>query len=119
MAERDIDERTFRFFCEVLAFADTIPRDPKTDRLIEQLVGAAGSIGSNREEALNASSRREFARYNDIALRSANETTRWLRVCCARRFGDRAHSERLLDESRQLARILARIVISTKRNGLD
>jgi four helix bundle protein len=111
-----IDERSFAFYCDVLKFVDTIPRGPKTDKLIEQLADAAGSIGSNREEALGASSKREFIRYNEIALRSANETVRWLRACSAQRFGPTPECIRLLDEVRQLARILAKIVITSKKN---
>jgi four helix bundle protein len=103
---KGIDERSFRFFRDVLTFVDTIQKEPKTTRIIEQLVGAAGSIGSNREEALAASSRKEFIRYNEIALRSANETVRWLRVCAAKRLGAQNQCVRLLDEARQLARIL-------------
>lgn len=49
-------------------------------KLVEQFVDAAGSIGGNREEALGGSSRREFARHNEIALRGANESVRWLRA---------------------------------------
>jgi len=114
-----IDERSFRFLCDVVAFVDTIPRDPKTNKIIEQLVDAAGSIGSNREEALGGSSRREFVRYNEVALRSANESVRWLRACAARRLGARGECLRLFDEGRQMARIIAKIVITTKRRGLD
>ncbi len=115
--ERGIDERSFRFFCDVIAFVDSIPREPKTNKLIEQLVDAAGSIGSNREEALGGSSRREFVRYNEIALRSANESVRWLRACAARGLGGQTECLRLLDEGRQMARILAKIVITTKRGS--
>jgi four helix bundle protein len=113
---RGIDERSFRFFCDVLTFVDTITRQPKTDRIITQLVDAAGSIGANRDEALGASSRREFIRYNEIALRSANESVRWLRTCAAARFGDQRQSLALLDEARQLAKIIAKIVLTAKRN---
>ena len=118
--ENGIDERSFRFFCDVLAFVDTMTRDSKTNKIIEQLVDAAGSIGSNREEALGASSRREFIRYNEIALRSANESVRWLRACAARQLGTQAQCVRLVDEARQLARIIAKIVITSKtRAGMD
>jgi four helix bundle protein len=117
--ERDdpngIDERSFRFFCDVLSFVDTIQKGPKTTRIIEQLVDSAGSIGGNREEALGASSRKEFIRYNEISLRGANETVRWLRVCAAKRLGARDKCVALLDEARQLARILGRIVVTSKR----
>lgn len=115
--ENGIDERSFRFFCDVLAFVDTIPTTPKTKKIIEQLVAAAGSIGSNREEASGASSRREFIRYNEIALRSANESVRWLRACAVSNIGDRLRCSGLLDEARQLARIIAAIVITAKRNS--
>ena len=81
-----IDERSFRFFCNVIAFVETIQVGPKTSRIIEQLVDAAGSIGGNREEALGGSSHREFIRFNEISLRSANESVRWLRACAVRRL---------------------------------
>jgi len=121
LVERDdpngVDERSFRFFVDVLSFVDTIEQGPKTNRLIEQLVDAAGSIGGNREEALGASSRKEFIRYNEIALRSANESVRWLRACAAKRLGSRERCVALLDEARQLARILGQIVVSSKRRN--
>ncbi len=73
--DRDgIDERSFRFFVDVLAFVDTIPLGPKTNKLVEQLAAAAGSIGGNREEALGGSSRKEFIRFNEVSLRGANES---------------------------------------------
>jgi four helix bundle protein len=111
-----IDERSFRFFCDVCQFVDDIAVSPKTTRLIEQLVDAAGSIGSNREEALGGSSKREFIRYNEVALRGANESARWLRACVARGYGDRVKGIRLLDEARQIAKILGKIVVTAKRN---
>jgi four helix bundle protein len=111
-----IDERSFQFFCDVSEFVDPIAVGPKTSKLIEQLLDAAGSIGANREEACGASSRREFIRYNEIALRSANESARWLRACVARGFGNRAKGIQLLDEARQIARILGKIVLTAKAN---
>jgi four helix bundle protein len=115
--ENGIDERSFRFLCDVLTFVDTIRKEPKTLRIIEQLVDAAGSIGGNREEALGASSRKEFIRYNEIALRGANETVRWLRVCAAKQLGSQEKCVALLDEARQLARILGRIIVTSKQRA--
>lgn len=111
-----IDERSFRFFIDVLDFVDTIPKGPKTNKIIEQLVDSAGSIGGNREEARGASSRKEFIRFNEIALRSANESVRWLRACAAKQLGAHRKCIALLEEARQLARILGQIVVSSKRN---
>jgi four helix bundle protein len=112
--ERGIDERSHKFFVEVLSFVDTIPLGPNTKKLIEQLAAAAGSIGGNREEALGGSSRKEFIRFNEVSLRGANESVRWLRACAARNLGERRQCIALLDEGRQLARILGKIVVTSK-----
>lgn len=112
---REIDERAFRFFCGVIRFVRTIEYEPGIRRLADQMVSAAGSIAANREEATSGSSRREFIRYNEIALRSAKESVLWLRGCEETFLGDRAQCQTLLDEARQLSRILASIVLSAKR----
>ena len=85
----DIDDRAFRFLCDVLSFVRTIKFEPGILRLIDQLVAAAGSIAANRQEATSSSSRRECIRFNEIALRSAKEAVLWLRTCDATVLGDR------------------------------
>jgi four helix bundle protein len=113
--ENGIDERSHRFFVNVLAFLDTVPVGPKTEKLIAQLAASAGSIGGNREEALGGSTRKEFIRFNEVSLRGANESVRWLRACAARNLGARQQCLALLDEGRQLARILGKIVVTSKQ----
>ena len=116
-APREIDERAFQLFCGVIRVVRTIQYEPGIRRLADQMVSAAGSIAANREEATSASSRREFIRYNEIALRSAKESVLWLRGCEDAGFGDRALCQVLLDEARQIVRILASIILSTKRRA--
>jgi four helix bundle protein len=101
------------------AFIETIPLGPKTNKLVEQLAAGAGSIGGNREEALGGSSRKEFIRFNEVSLRGANESVRWLRACAARNLGARQQCVALLDEGRQLARILGKIVVTSKRRDQE
>lgn len=112
--ENGVDERAFRFVCDVIVFAKTMRAEYGIRRLIDQLVASAGSIAANRQEALGASSRREFIRFNLIALRSANETVLWMRVFNEVRIGDQSKAAALLGESRQIARILGAIVVKTK-----
>jgi four helix bundle protein len=111
-----IDERAYRFFCDVVAFVETVPIGPTTSRIIGQLVDAAGSIGSNREEALSRSSNREVLHYNESSLRGASESVRWLRACVARRLGSQDKCVPLVDEGQQLTRLLTRVVIRAKRD---
>jgi len=114
--KQGIDERSQEFSSNVIRFVRTIKPEPGVKNLIEQLTGAAGSIAANRQEATSASSRREFIRYNEIALRSAKESVSWLRTCQETNIGDAALCAELLGECRQLVRILAAIVVKTKTN---
>src|SRR5687768_3920053 len=111
-----IDERAFDFFCGVIRFVRTIQTEPGIWRLAGQLVAAAGSVAANREEATSGSSRKEFIRFNEIALRSAKESVVWLRACAATSLGEPRQCVSLLSEARQLAKILGAIVVSSK-NG--
>ena len=45
--ENGIDERSFRFFRDVLTFVETIPVGPKTNKIIEQWVGSVSFLPSS------------------------------------------------------------------------
>jgi four helix bundle protein len=110
----DIDSRADRFSDDVVRFIRTILPAPGNHRTIEQLVQSSGSVAANRKEAVSASSRREFIRCDEIALRSAKESGVWLRQCRAGNWGNAVLREQLLDEAGQLARILGKIVVTSK-----
>jgi four helix bundle protein len=112
-----INLRALEFVCRVIdPFVGSIPNRPGMRRIQDQLVGASGGIGANLEEAQAASSRREFKRYCEIALRESRETNFWLTVCQRTRLGDQTVCAALLGEGLQIARIIAAIVINTKDN---
>lgn len=56
----DLEERTARFGEAVIRFLKTIRQGPLTNRLIDQLVGAAASVGANYCEADDAVSKKDF-----------------------------------------------------------
>ena len=85
--------------------------------MIEQLVRSATSVGANLEEAKAASSRREFTRMVEIALREAREAHYWLRIACHVNLAPDSVLRPLLTEADQLIRILTAIVINTKRRS--
>jgi four helix bundle protein len=113
--DRGIDERTFDFACAVIFYARTIKWEPGINKVIEQLVDAAGSVGANRAEA-GAGTPREFVRSNRIALREARESHFWLRVCEATRLGDIHQCKALVGEADQIRRILGAIVVKATAN---
>ena len=113
-----INERALEFACQVIdPFLPSIPDRPGMRRIQDQVVGASGGIGANLEEAQAASSRREFVRYCEIALRESREANFWLTVCQRTRLGDQTVCGTLLGEGVQIARIIATIIINTKNNA--
>ena len=114
---QDIRDRSFRYACEVARFALGVTRTG-TRPVTDQLLKSATSVGANLEEAKAASSRREFVRYVDIALREARESAYWLRICVSLEIEPKAEVEHLRNEADQIARVLGAIVVKTKARGL-
>jgi four helix bundle protein len=81
----------------------------------KQLMRSAMSVGANVVEAQNSSSRLEFKRFYEIALKSSAETTYWL---CILRDGFEIKDNEfkaLLKESTELSKILGSSVLSIKK----
>lgn len=84
-----------------------------------QLLRSGTSIGTNLEEAHSAQSRADFIGKNSISLKEARETNYRLRLIPAATNFDNNVKKRvneLKDESNELMRIIASIVVSTKKN---
>ena len=82
--------------------------------IVDQLLKSATAIGANLEEAKAGSSRREFVRYVEIALREAREAGYWLRICDVLQLGPAEKVKAFCGEADQIARILGSIVVKTK-----
>jgi four helix bundle protein len=109
----NIRERTFLFGCAV-ATASLEARRPGAYALLDQLLRSSTSVGANLEEAKAASSRKEFVRFCEIALREGREAVYWIRICIA--VGVLPPERRMLErEGEEISKILAVIVIKSKR----
>jgi len=112
--------RDIRHWCYSLSLL-TIEFIEKTDlkrtyySLIDQLLRSATSIGANLIEAKSAHSRKNFIKFYEISLKSANETKYWL---CLIQDGlkiNRGMLNELLDETDEISSITATIVIKLKK----
>ena len=76
---------------------------------------SASSVGANVIEAKNSSSRIEFKRYYEIALKSCNESKYW--ICLLRDGFEKVDVElnNILKEADEISRILAASVIKLKK----
>ena len=106
----DIRERTFAYALEVVALVTSLPNSSEYWVFRDQIMRSGTSIGANCAEAVSSATRKEFARYNGIALKSARETQYWLRLMAASGLASDVTTAGLLEEVEELIRMLASTV---------
>ena len=74
----NLQKRSFLFSVKIINFVKKLGKDHAVYIIVDQLLRCATSIGANIIEAQSASSRKDFANFYQIALKSANETKYWL-----------------------------------------
>ena len=79
-SRRDLAERTSRFGEAAIRFARRIPQGRVNNRLIDQWVGAATSIGANYCEADEGVSRKDFMNRIGTCKKEAREAQFFLRM---------------------------------------
>lgn len=110
----DIKYRCYDFSIEVIKYLRSKQWDTFSSVVVKQLMRSAMSVGANVVEGRNSSTKIEFKRYLEIALKSGNETKYWL---CILRDGFEVQDDKikqLLNECDEITKILATSVISIK-----
>lgn len=77
-AENTLKIRTYKFSLNIIGLINRLPQKKGYYSIADQLVRSATSIGANQIEAKSSSSRKEYIKYFEISLKSANETKYWL-----------------------------------------
>ena len=111
-----ISHRCFYFSKEVVLFVKKCKYRSVFSSLFDQLVRSTTSIGANVVESKAGSSRKDWRNFFLIALKSANEAKYWL--CLIRDTIDdidKTAVESLIKEADEIAKIIARIVISSRQ----
>ena len=76
--KNEFDNRLIEFSLKIIKLCNEIRKDRNLWSIADQLIRCATSIGANIFEAKSSSSKRDFIKYFEIALKSANETKFWL-----------------------------------------
>ena len=82
----------------------------------KQLLRSGTSVGANIEEAVAASSRRDFLNKMTIASKEARESVYWLRLLDASDLVGGIDVQSELGQARELVRLITSIVKTTKEN---
>lgn len=84
--------------------------------LSKQVLRSGTSIGANVREALGAQSKKDFLSKMSIAYKEALETEYWLMLLRDSEYIDTNASESILADCRELIKLTASIILTTRKN---
>ena len=114
MTKFDLETRSTDFAKEVIKLCKNLKKGPLTNRLIDQVVGASGSIGANYREANDALGKQDFIHKLKISRRESKEAIHWLELILE---ADDTHEDEikiLINECTELRNILSSIITKTQ-----
>ena len=112
----DLKTRCYKFAIAVLQYVDSFPSKQSAWVIADQLARSSTSVGANLIEARSASLRKEFKWFNEVSLKSANESIYWLALSRDVKIGDKTEAEQLISECTELAKMIASGVIKLKHS---
>ena len=106
--------KAYQFSLKIIAIVDNLPKKRASWVISDQILRSSTSIGANIAEAKSASSRRDFIKYYEISLKSANQTLYWLGLVRDASLIDKNSIEGLIQDCQELCRIIAASIITLK-----
>jgi four helix bundle protein len=110
----DIRTRCFNFSLNVINVCDLLPNKRSAWVISDQLIRSSTSIGANLIEGRASSSRLEFKKFYEIALKSANETVYWLELLREAKLLEVISVDPLIKEAKELCSMIAAGVLKLK-----
>ncbi|USN94865.1 MAG: four helix bundle protein [Candidatus Nomurabacteria bacterium] len=111
----DLIERAYDFGLKVIFLCDKLPQKRSSWVISDQIIRSGTSIGANLVEAKSSSSRLEFKRFYEIALKSGNESVYWLRLLFDASLINKKDFDSLKEELDEINKMVAKSVISLKK----
>ena len=110
----ELKYRCYYFSIDMIQFIGTLPNKKVYWIISDQLLRSATSIGANIVEAKSSSSKRDFIKFYEIALKSANETKYWLGLLRDATDADKNKINQLLDETEEISKMLGSSLLTLK-----
>lgn len=112
-----LENRLIDFGAQVIGLTDKLPSTRAANHIAQQILRSGTSPAPNYGEARGAESRADFVHKLGIAVKELNETQVWLKMLVRAKLAPMANAGAILDECRQLARMLNASIQTAKRNG--
>jgi|SRR3989344_1073328 len=110
----EFKKRMYRLMLDVVAFCDSLPKDSVTQKISDQFIRSGTSMGANYFEAKGASSKRDYLKYFEISLKSANESMFWICLLRDSHKCDKQKADKLLKEFQEISKILGSSIMTMK-----
>ena len=110
----DVKLRAYKFSLEIIKFVNELPNKRAFWAIGDQLLRSATSIGANIIEAQAASSRKDFIKFYEIALKSANESKYWLSLMRDSYKELEPQCNSLLEENSEICNMLGASILTLK-----
>lgn len=114
LKSNNVKIRAYRFSLQIIIFVNDLPNKRAFWIIGDQLLRSATSIGANMIEAKASSSRRDFIKFYEIALKSANETKYWLCLLRDSYSELKTACEELLKEVTEISNMLGSSILTLK-----
>ena len=111
----NLKSRCFEFSLGIISLTDDLPKKRSAWVISDQLIRSSCSIGANLTEAKASSSRLEFKKFNEIALKSANESIYWLELLRDSKLVSEHNITPLLKELDEIAKMIASGMLKLKK----
>lgn len=106
--------RAYKFSLDAIKFVENFPNKRIAWIITDQLLRSVTSIGANLMEAKASSSKRDFIKYYEIALKSSNESRYWLCLARDAKMASREDVEKLLKENEEISRMIGSSLLTLK-----
>ena len=110
----NLRHRTYQFSLCIIKLVSAFPEKRVFWIIGDQLLRSATSIGANIIEATASSSKRDFIRFYEIALKSANETIYWLSLLKDSSLVEVKKIDEIIDEASQISKMLRASLLTMK-----
>jgi len=115
-SKTDLRVRSYNFSLMIINFVNTLPNKRSAWIIADQLLRSGTSIGANIAEAKGSSSRLEFKKFYQIALKSANESKYWLDLIKDSKLSETENVLKIIKELEEISKMLGSSIITLKNN---
>ena len=118
MSAIQLQRRLLEFAVLAGQIADSLPRTQLGAHICRQLIKSGTSPAPNYAEACAAESRNDFIHKLSIYLKELRESSIWMELIIEAKLINNEKVRKGLDESEQLSKIIAKSIITAKKNRI-